>query len=208
MIPLPATSVEVLAVEQDGLEPIPLEAILAKHGFRVHTVRDGDAAWAALAKSRPALIVMDIQLPGMDGYELCRRIKADERVRDIPVILLTTLAAPADVICGLACGADNFAVRPLVEEMVIARIRTVLANRVLPENNSASTVHFAGQQYVITSDRRQILNLLLSAYETAVQTNRELRRTRDALQAVEARLAEAERAAKPKATPSSQARSS
>jgi DNA-binding response OmpR family regulator len=144
----------------------------------------------------------------MDGYELCRRIKADQRVRDIPVMLLTTLAVPDDVICGLACGADNFAVRPLVEEMVIARIRTVLANRVLPENSSAITVHFAGQQYVITSDRRQILNLLLSAYETAVQTNRELRRTRDLLQAVEARLAEAERSAKPEATPSSQARSS
>ena len=188
MIPLPAASVEILVVEQRGLEPIPLDAILAKHGFRVHTVRDGDAAWEALAKSRPALIVMDVQLAGIDGYELCRRIKAEQRVHDVPVMLLTSLAAPEDIICGLACGADTFAVRPLVEEVVIARIRTVLANRVLPETSAGITVHFGGQQYVINSARRHILHLLLSAYETAVQTNRELVRTRDALKAAEARL--------------------
>lgn len=193
MIPLPATSVEILIVEESPTESI-LQRILEKHGFRMHTVRDGRSAWEALAKSRPALVAMDIQIPEIDGYELCRRIKADQRLRDIPVLLLTALAAPEEVICGLACGADNFMVRPLVEEFVIARVHTVLANRVLPENSSAIPVHFAGQQYVITSDRRQILNLLLSAYETAVQTNRELVRTRDALKAAEARLAAVGRA--------------
>ena len=179
--PLPAASVEVLVVEKDRAEGVSLGPILARHGFRAQTIEDGDAAWEVLAKSRPAVIVMDAQLPGIDGYELCRRIKANDRLRDIPVILLTALAAADDVICSLACGADNFVARPLVEEVVIARIRTVLANRVLPEHPSNLTVHFAGQQYVVNADRRQMLNLLLAAYETAVQLNRELIRAREAL---------------------------
>ena len=180
-LPHPAASVEILVVEKEGTGEVSLGPILARHAFRVQTVEDGDAASEVLAKSRPAVIVMDVQLPGIDGYELCRRIKANDRLRDIPVILLTALAAPEDVICSLACGADSFLARPVVEEVVIARIRTVLANRVLPEHPSNLTVHFAGQPYVVNADRRQMLNLLLAAYETAVQLNRELIRARETL---------------------------
>ncbi|HEX2245409.1 MAG TPA: ATP-binding protein [Gammaproteobacteria bacterium] len=146
---------------------------------------------------KPLMVISDIVMPEMDGYELCRSIKADEQLADIPVILLTSLSDPKDVFKGLECGADNFIVKPYDEPFLLSRIRFILANRQLREVERAQMgleIFFAGQRYFITSDRLQILNLLLSTYEAAIQKNLELCKARDELQQLneqlEARVAE------------------
>jgi two-component system, sensor histidine kinase and response regulator len=146
---------------------------------------------------KPLIVISDIVMPEMDGYELCRSIKADEQLADIPVILLTSLSDPKDVFKGLECGADNFIVKPYDEPFLLSRIRFILANQQLREVERAQMgleIFFAGQRYFITSDRLQILNLLLSTYEAAIQKNLEVCKARDELQQLneqlEARVAE------------------
>lgn len=185
----------VLIAEDSATQALRLQNTLEKHGFTVTSARDGRAALDALAHLRPTLVISDIQMPVMDGYELCRRLKADPALCDIPLILLTSLSAPQDIIRGLECGADNFVVKPYDEAFLLARIRTVLANRGLgPTSDGAPIpIHFAGERYEIAAGRRQILNLLLSTYETALLTNRDLIQAHEDLKAAQAQLIEAEK---------------
>ncbi len=185
----------ILIVEDSPTQSLRLQNTLEKRGFAVTGARDGRAALDALATLRPTLVISDIQMPEMDGYELCRHLKNDPALREIPLILLTSLSAPQDIIRGLECGADNFVVKPYDDEFLLARIRTVLANRGLgdAEESGAIPVHFAGQRYDIAAGRRQILNLLLSTYETAVRTNADLIKAHEELKAAQALIIEAEK---------------
>src|SRR5689334_15890602 len=99
---------EILIVEDSRTQAARLSYILEQHGYRVRAATNGQEALALLAAHPPALIVSDINMPEMSGYELCQQIKQDARRASIPVILLTSLADPADIVRGLACGADNF----------------------------------------------------------------------------------------------------
>lgn len=187
---------DILIVEDSATQALRLKLVLERHGFRVTTATDGLRAIVALAECRAAVILSDIQMPGMDGYELCRRVKSEPAWKHIPVMLLTALSAPEDIIHGLECGADNFIVKPYEEHFLIARIRSVQANCTLSresDERGGIEVEFAGRRYTIEAGRRQILNLLLSTYETAVKTNADLIEAHEALKAAQAQLIEAEK---------------
>lgn len=129
------------------------------------------------------MLVSDIVIPELDGYGLCRAIKSDDKLKDVPVILLTSLADPHDVIRGLECGADNFIRKPYDGDYLLSRIRSLLMNVEL--RNSRDTQHgvevdIGGGKHLITAERQQILDLLISTYEQAVRFNNELmQRDRD-----------------------------
>jgi len=128
-------------------------------------------------------------MPEMDGYELCRRIRADQRLKDLPVILVTALSEPTDVINGLEAGANNFITKPYDEKFIISRIEYLIANRQLRETAKTATgseeVFFSGHTYRISAERLQILDLLLSTYENAYHQNQELLVTQTKLRGVE-----------------------
>src|SRR5450432_64397 len=109
----------VLVVEDCPAQAEQLRYILEKNHYRVTVATNGGAALAMIAEETPALIISDIIMPEMDGYEFCRRIKKTEGWYHIPVILLTALVDPQDIIRGLACGADNFITKPYNEEKLI-----------------------------------------------------------------------------------------
>jgi two-component system sensor histidine kinase/response regulator len=187
---------EILIIEDSPTQAEHLRYILENHSYRVSTAANGKEALAAIAVRKPALIISDIVMPEMDGYELCRRIKANEVYRDIPFLLLTALSDPQDVIRGVECGADNFITKPYDEEYLISRIRHLQMDRNQPRRENSTgglELHFGGQDYVINADRRQILNLLLSTYETAILKNRELSRARDELNDLNEQLEAANR---------------
>ena len=193
-IPTPPSAASILIVEDSAIQSLLLRRRLEKNGFEVTAEPNGRAALECLATLRPALVITDIQMPEMDGYELCRRIKADPRLRALPVVLLTSLSAPQDIIHGLECGADNFVVKPYTEAFLLSRLRAILEESDTDRGDEGGVaVSFAGQRYVIHSDRRQILHLLLSTYETAVETNRELIRAHEEIKAAQAQLIEAEK---------------
>ncbi|MBI2354343.1 MAG: response regulator [Deltaproteobacteria bacterium] len=181
----------ILIVEDSPTQAEQLRYILEKHRYRVSIAGSGNAALALIGEVKPALIISDIIMPEMDGYELCRRIKAIDDCRDIPVILLTSLSDPQDVIRGLACGADNFFTKPYDEEYLLSRVMHILENRYQLRENTplpGLDISFACQRYVITSDRRQILDLLLSTYEAAIRKNNELVRAQDELKKLNEQL--------------------
>jgi two-component system sensor histidine kinase/response regulator len=192
----PSSESEILIVEDSRTQALRLRRVLEKRGFHVTITGDGKEALTAVATRRPSLIISDIQMPEMDGYELCRHIKACPAWNDIPVMLLTSLSAPHDIIHALECGADNFIVKPYEEPFLMEKVHSVLANSLLtkkPEGERGIAVEFSGQRYVIDASRRQILNLLLSTYETAVKTNRDLIRADAELRSAQAQLIEAEK---------------
>ena len=171
-------SLEVLVVEDSYTQAELLRYILTAHGYRVTVAHNGTEALAVIQQRQPALVLSDIIMPEMDGYELCRQLKKDQYLKSIPVILLTSLADPVDVMRGLECGADNFIVKPYAERDLLSRIAYTLANQHLRDSrvHMGVEIEFGGQRFCITSDRLRILNLLLSTYDTAVQKNHELAR--------------------------------
>ncbi len=185
---------DILIVEDSPTQAEKLGYILEKQGYRVSIAANGREALADMNVRKPELIISDIVMPEMDGYELCRRVKSDEDLRDIPVILLTTLSEPGDVIKGLECGADNFITKPVDEGYILSRISDMGAELSRPDCPSSSEglpLRFGGKDYVVKADCRQILNLLLSTYETATRKNRELSQARDELHELNRQLKDA-----------------
>jgi signal transduction histidine kinase len=170
-------NVHILIVEDSPTQAVKLEHLLAEHGHVVSVTKNGGEALEFLKSKKPDLIISDIIMPVMDGYELCRIIKADSVLSSIPVILLTSLSDPGEVINGLKCGADNFITKPYEEQFILSRIAQVLANREFRQSGvfePAIEIYFAGKTHDITSSRFQIIELLLSTFENAIEKNREL----------------------------------
>lgn len=167
----------ILIVEDSLTQAKRLERLLAENGYTVHVARNGIEGLAAAAEKKPSVVITDVMMPEMDGFEMCRRIKNDGALRDIPVVLLTSLSDPKDVIRGLQCGADNFLTKPYDGEHLLRRLEHVLTNLELRRAGQAQMtveVFFAGQYHKLTADRIQIIDLLLSTFEAAVLQSSQL----------------------------------
>lgn len=169
--------VKILIAEDSLTQAENLRFILEESGFQVAVAKDGREALELLYTSQPDLVISDIIMPEIDGYELCRRIKASQDTKNIPVILLTSLSTLHDILQGLKCGADHFITKPYQPEYLLSRIQHILLNQELRRKSSFNVdveILFDGQRHSITSDRVQILDMLISTFETAVQKNLEL----------------------------------
>lgn len=188
---LPDTAGEILVVEDDRLQATLLKRLLERHGHAVRLAANGDEALGCLRERLPDLVLSDIVMPIMDGYELCRRIKAEPAWHQLPVILVTALTDAQNILFGLECGADNFISKPFDREQLLARIRDMLESRRLPGEPPRTgnvEVVYGGQRLQLSSDRVQILNLLLSSFDSAIRQNRELLKTKRELEELTATL--------------------
>ncbi len=182
---------EILVVEDSALQAKRLKGLLEQYGYAVVVARNGQEGLDAVHVRRPALIVADIIMPVMDGYEMCRRIKQDLPIKDVPVILLTSLTNPEDVFLGLESGADGYICKPYDGKVLLSRIESLLATLRSRERDCGQDevgVVLGGKRYLISSTRQQILSLLLSTYQDAVEQNRNLRDMRTRLVMVNERL--------------------
>lgn len=172
--------IEILVVEDSLTQAEQLKFILEKKDYKVKIVNDGLQALEYISKSMPDLVITDILMPKMDGYELCQKIKENDKLKHIPVILLTSLSDPIDVIKGLKVKADNFITKPYNEHFLVSRIQHMLINIELRKNRISEIgieVFFAGEKHFINSERIQIIDLLLSTFDNAVQKTKELEDT-------------------------------
>jgi signal transduction histidine kinase len=101
-----------------------LSQMLGKYGYRVRPAQDGEMALKAAATAPPDLILLDIRMPGMDGYEVCRHLKDDPKLSEIPVIFVSALDDTADIVNGFLVGGVDYVTKPFQQEEVLARVRT------------------------------------------------------------------------------------
>ncbi len=124
--------------EEDILEL--LDYNLSKEGYKVDCVSSGEAACQAAKSLNPDVIVLDLMLPGIDGLEVCRKLKTDQATSAIPIIMLTAKGEDADIVSGLEVGADDYVVKPFSPRVLIARLRAVLRRGSSPANEDFSNV--------------------------------------------------------------------
>ncbi|MHB2025068.1 MAG: response regulator [Elusimicrobiota bacterium] len=190
-------TIDVLVIEDSPTQAEQLQHTLEGAGYRTSTVKNGREGLAFLKQRKARVVLSDISMPEMDGYAFCKVIKEDPDLKDIPVILMTSLIDPKDIIHGLECGASNFFTKPIDTPQLISRIKYIFANHAIRKSRGAQIpldFIFAGKQYRLDADRMQILDLLLSTYEAAVEKNVELIRAQKELkqlnEALEARVLE------------------
>lgn len=106
-----------------------LASMLMRQGYEVRTAMTGTLALNAVCKHPPDLILLDIKMPGMDGYEICKRLKADDRTSDIPVIFISALGEVVDKAKAFSLGGVDYITKPFQEEEVLARVATHLSLR-------------------------------------------------------------------------------
>ena len=183
----------ILVVEDSPTQAQELRLTLESEGYDVAVALDGEQGLDLLAASNFDLVVTDILMPGISGYQLCRTIKDNPAWRHLPVILLTTLSDPAAIVQGIECGADNFIPKPYRPEHLLGRIRSIFTNRNLRAEKRFQVgieVEFLGKRFTITSEMEQILDLLLSTCENIVRTNLDLQASQAELRAAKARIEE------------------
>lgn len=163
-----AQTILVVDDEVDILELVRYN--LQKDGFSVHTVGTGEEALTAAQELLPAAIVLDVMLPGIDGVQVCNRLKKDERTQDIPVIMLTAKTEEADMIAGLETGADDYITKPFSPKVLLARLKAVMRRTEAAATPSSGTLTVHGvtldiSRHEVYCEERQID---LSATEFAI----------------------------------------
>jgi PAS domain S-box-containing protein len=116
----------IVVVDDDAECRAAVTGILKSEGLNVRAADSGDVALAVIALNSPELILLDIGMPGLDGFEVCRRIKANEKTRDIPVVFLSEASDTEERVTGLRLGASDFISKPFEREVLLARVRTHL----------------------------------------------------------------------------------
>jgi len=185
------TGVTILVVEDSPTQLDELRFLLEDAGHSVVATTNGKEGLAAVKAHAIDLVISDVVMPEMDGFALCKALRAGASTQQLPVILLTSFVDPRDVIEGLESGANNFISKPYDHPALLGRVQNVLANQELRKTSASEmgiSIFFAGQRFLITADRLQILDLLLSTYENAVNHNKELMRTRDELRVLNEQL--------------------
>lgn len=134
-----------------------LEAKLANEYFDVITAKDGYECLEQAVARKPDLILLDVMMPGMDGFECCRKLKQDAEVSHIPVVMVTALSEPSDRVQGLEAGADDFITKPINDTALFARVRSLVRIKVLIDelrlrDKSGSQIGMMGGQFSLNMD--------------------------------------------------------
>ena len=116
----------ILVVDDNEANREFLQELLGLHGFKVRTAPDGRGALHELGRAQPDLVLLDVMMPGMNGFEVCEKIKASQEACLVPVILVTALSAREDRVTGIKAGADDFLTRPIDTPQLLARVTSLL----------------------------------------------------------------------------------
>ncbi len=130
----------VLVVEDEADIAELVKYHLEKEGLAIRTVGDGKHALELIVRDHPDLIILDLMLPGMDGLELCRRLRSSSATQGIPIIMLTAKAEEVDRIVGLELGADDYVSKPFSTRELVARVKAVLRRATAPPATGESPV--------------------------------------------------------------------
>lgn len=145
-------SILVVEDEEDIRELINYN--LTREGFQVEAVATGEDALQSLKKLTPDLVLLDLMLPGVDGLEVCRRLKNNASTSSVPVVIVTAKGEEADVVTGLELGADDYVIKPFSPRVLLARVRAVLRRQDSPPVDEDDTLEIHGM--VIHPGRHEV----------------------------------------------------
>jgi two-component system alkaline phosphatase synthesis response regulator PhoP len=147
------TKVVVIEDEPDILEVI--QHNLSREGFKVVPCSDGAEGLKAVQNEAPAIVLLDLMLPGMDGLEICRSLKMDTVTQHIPIVMITAKAEESDIVLGLGLGADDYITKPFRPRELVARVKAVL--RRVPPGASAGPERLVRSGLTVDAVRHQVM---------------------------------------------------
>jgi DNA-binding response OmpR family regulator len=116
----------ILIVDDEPSIVVPLEFLMKREGYEVAVAADGESALEAVAAGAPDLVILDVMLPRMNGFEVCRRLRADERLGALKILMLTAKGRDSEMEKGLGLGADAYVTKPFSTRDLVGRIRALL----------------------------------------------------------------------------------
>ena len=164
----------IVVIEDDaGLREVLRIALLSGGYADVVFEKDGLSGFNRVVSEKPALVLLDLMLPKMDGYEVCRAIRENDRVRDVPIIMLTAKSEEGDVVKGLDLGANDYITKPFSRPVLLARIRAalrtdsvrkggVLSCDGLTLDRDSQLVRLQGERVMLTPGEYRLLELLMA----------------------------------------------
>ncbi len=175
--PEQGTGPKILVVEDSAIQATMLNRLLNQAGYHTEVATDGLAALERLREQEFDLVLSDVNMPRMNGIELCKAITQDKALQKVSVMLVTTLSAPEDICEGIEAGADGYIVKPYREQYLLSKVKQELAApRPKQEREPAikANVDIGGKIHTVTASPSQFLKLMISTYENALQQNEEL----------------------------------
>jgi len=150
---MPKEKILVVDDEEDILELVRYN--LAKEGYRVSCVTSGEQALKEAKEGAPDLILLDLMLPGLDGLDVCRRLKSDHVTSVIPIIMLTAKGEDADIVTGLELGAEDYVTKPFSPRVLLARLKACLRRK--RQEEADETAIFRAGDLTINTSRHEVL---------------------------------------------------
>lgn len=117
-------SLSVLVVDDVPLNILLIKKMLSQYTFEIRTANGGQAALDAIAQKMPNLVLLDLMMPGIDGFEVIRRLRADDKTKDLPIIILSALNSEQDISKGFQLGANDFINKPIIMEKLLSSVTT------------------------------------------------------------------------------------
>ena len=166
----------ILVVEDSKTQAAQLQMMLESEGYAVDVVDDGQKALDRVRGGGYDVVLLDIVMPGLSGLEACRILKEDPATRATPIVLVTKLTTPTDMLDGLQAGADNYVTKPCDKTQILDRIGRLLrhAGDRAPAADQAVELPFGGRTFHIGVDKGHVLNFLLPIVKALDAANREL----------------------------------
>lgn len=137
---------QILVVEDEEDIQELLKYNLQKEGYQVNCADTGESGLQEARKSFPDLLLLDLMLPEMNGLEVCRQLKSDNKTSHIPIIMLTAKGEESDIVVGLEMGADDYVTKPFSVQVLMSRVRAVLRRHQESTTNESETLEFEGLQ--------------------------------------------------------------
>jgi DNA-binding response OmpR family regulator len=176
--PQEAPMAQVLIIEDSPTQAQQLALLLEDAGFEVNIAPNAECSYASLTERKFDLVVADINLPGENGFAICRWIKANSALNNLPVLIITADSDPGNVLHGLEAGADGFMNKNQTAPEIVRRVQRTIAGgarQVQLDGVDFTKVVFRGAEFRLRPTVNQLLNVLLSAFEDVLDLNDRLK---------------------------------